>query len=302
MKNVHKLSVVIVTYNSSRFIVPCINSILKSSYPKDKVEIIVVDNASEDNTVSVINQAYPQIRCIKNEKNIGFAMANNIGIKKTSGKYVLLLNPDTRVEEKTLLSMVSFMESHAEGAVATCKVLLTNGELDDASHRGFPTPLNALFYFTGLGTIFPNSSFFNGYHLGYKSLNETHEIDSCVGAFMMIRRSVGDSIGWLDEDYFWYGEDIDFCYRVKMKGWKVYFVPYYSVVHFKGASSGIKKHSATITTASKDTKRRAVQARFEVMETFYRKHYLGKYPYWLMRFVFWGIAVKRWWAFNFMHN
>lgn len=301
MKKVPKLSVIIVTFNSASFILPCIRSVYEGGYPKGNVEVIVIDNASSDATVTKVSKNFPEISCIKNKSNMGFAAANNMGVKKSVGEYVLILNPDTIVGKETLTTMVSFMQENKTAGVATCKVILPNGVLDDASHRGFPTPLNAFFHFIGFASLFPNSQFFNGYHLGYKNIDRIHEIDSCVGAFMLIRRSIGESIDWLDEDYFWYGEDIDFCFRVKQKGWKVYYVPTCKITHYKGASSGLKNHSRHVASATTETKILASKARFDVMETFYRKHYQEEYPNWLMRLVFIGITVKRWWVFRFMH-
>ncbi|MDD5600060.1 MAG: glycosyltransferase, partial [Victivallaceae bacterium] len=174
-----------------------------------------------------------------------------------------------------------------------CRVTLPSGEIDDASHRGFPTPWNALCYFSGLSALFPLSDFFNGYHLGYRDMNTVHEIDACTGAFMMIRSFVGEKLGWLDEDYFWYGEDLDFCYRVKQAGYPAYYVPDVSITHFKGIASGIKKHSQSQSTADTKTKKRAQEARFAVMRLFYEKHYKEKYPLIIGLLVNWGISLKK---------
>ena len=184
------------------------------------------------------------------------------------------------------------MDKNKDVAVATPRIDLSDGTLDDACHRGFPTPINALFYFSGIANIFPHNLFFNGYHLGFQNMNKVHEIDSCVGAFMMIRRSVGDKIGWLDQDYFWYGEDIDFCYRVKENGYKVVYLPSTKITHFKGISSGIKNHSKELSTASSETKKLATKARFDVMRLFYKKHYLNKYSKLITDLVFLGINLK----------
>lgn len=276
-----KLSIIIVNFNTYQYISECLNSIYRSSKLNQSFEVIVIDNASSDKSVNLIKNNFTKVKLISSQENVGFARANNQGIARSKGKYILLLNPDTILEADTLSFMVSFMESHSDVCVATCKVVLANGSLDDGCHRGFPTPWKAFCYFAGLAKVFPSSKLFNGYHLGYQSLDKVHEIDSCVGAFMMIRRNVGDSIGWLDEDYFWYGEDLDFCYRVKKKGWKVMFVPQVRITHFKGVASGIKAHSKKISTADDKTRKLATIARFEVMRIFYNKHYNQKYPFWL---------------------
>lgn len=289
-----KLSIIIVNFNSGELLKKCLLTIRASFYPKSNFEIIIIDNNSTDSSIS---EAYSvkgiTPKMIRNEKNLGFAKANNQAISRSNGNYILLLNPDTKLENNTLKTMVSFMDKNIEVGVSTCRVELPDGSIDDASHRGFPTPINALFHFLGLGKLFPQSLIFNGYHLGYKNMNETHEIDSCVGAFMLVRRKVGEKIGWLDEDYFWYGEDIDFCYRVKEMGFKVMYVPITKIIHYKGISSGIKSHSSEFSTANEETKRLATQARFDVMKIFYKKHYQNKYPKIITMLVLLAIELKR---------
>ncbi len=256
-------------------------------------EIIVVDNNSNDDSVEMLENLKLKIENLKlkiivNNNNTGFAKANNQGIKKSRGKYVLFLNPDTIVLPETLPFMLEFMKKNPAVGVATCRVELVDGKLDEACHRGFPTPWNAFCHFSGLEKLFPHSRLFAGYYLGHLNLNTTHEIDSCVGAFMLVPRLVGEKIGWWDEDYFWYGEDIDFCYRVKKAGFKVMFVPKVKIIHYKGASSGIKK---TKSKADLKTKEKAMLASTQAMRIFYQKHYRGKYPKPVEKLVFWGINL-----------
>lgn len=288
-----KLSIIIVNFNTDRFLIDCIKSIYKSILISHKFEIIVVDNASSSFPQKEIEHKFPQIKIIRNSNNYGFAKANNIGIQKAIGDYILLLNPDTILSADTLVKMIDYMDNNLGVGLATCKVELASGELDDACHRGFPTPLNALFHFSGLSWLFPNSKIFNGYHLGYQNMDKSHEIDSCAGAFMIIRRQTGKEINWLDEDYFWYGEDIDLCYRVKQNGWKIIFHPITTIKHYKGVSAGIKKHSRNLSIADKETQMMATKARFEAMKIFYQKHYQEKYPYWLRQLVTLGITLKQ---------
>lgn len=288
-----KLSIIIVNFNSGELLKNCLSSVNSSTFPSKDYELILVDNCSQD---SSINKALPinipNLTLIKNNQNSGFAKANNQGINISTGEYILLLNPDTILGKSTLQVMVNYMDKNRDVAVATCRVELPNGEIDDACHRGFPTPLNALFHFSGVGRLFRYNRLLNGYHLGYSNLNKIHEIDSCVGAFMLIRRSVGEELSWLDENYFWYGEDIDFCFRVKEKGYKVMYLPTTKITHFKGISSGIKNHSKQLSTASLETKKLATKARFDVMRIFYKKHYMDKYPKVLTELVFLGINLK----------
>ena len=296
-----KLSIVIVNFNTHVFIDKCLKSISESNLSGKEFEVVVIDNASkEELKIKSRLSGIPQkagnygfgIKLIKNKKNVGFAAANNQGIKIAIGEYVLLLNPDTIIPKNTLSFMINFMEKNPKVGVATCKVVLDSKELDDACHRGFPTPWNAFFQFCGLSGFFPKSKLLNGYHLGFCELDNIHEIDACAGAFMMVRKSAGETVKWLDEDYFWYGEDLDFCYRIKQTGWQIMYVPDVQITHHKGVSAGIKKHSQHLTTADHETKLLATRARFEVMRIFYEKHYKDKYPVWLTNIVFTGIKLK----------
>lgn len=292
-----KLSIIIVNYNSAVFLDQCLESLSSPDGIPSDWEVIIVDNASKESIEYQVSRVKEKtksnILLIENEKNVGFATANNQGIKKSIGEYVLLLNPDTVVSQKTFQHLIDFIEKNEKAGVVTPKVLLANGELDDASHRGFPTPWRAFCYFSGLSSLFPSNLFFNGYHLGYRNMDTAHQIESCVGACMLIRRKVGDQVDWLDEDYFWYGEDLDFCYRVKEKGYEVWYVPEVSITHYKGVTSGIKKHSENVSTADAETRKNAQRARFEAMEIFYRKHYQKKYPSFITFMVNKGINLLK---------
>ncbi len=288
------LSIIIVSYNTKEFLKKCVDSIFEHGKSL-KIEIIVVDNNSTDGVVETIpGSKYPvsNFKLILNKENVGFSKANNIGIRQASGKYILFLNPDTEIRKNTLQKMVDFMDTYTSAGVATCRVELPSGELDDASHRGFPTPWNSFAHFTGISKIFSESTIFNGYNLGFKDLNKIHEIDSCAGAFMIARKKAGEEIGWWDEDYFFYGEDLDFCFELKEKGWKIYFVPSVSILHYKGVAGGIKDVSKKITTADEETKKRSQKARFDAMRIFYKKHYKKKYPSWITKLVMVGISMK----------
>lgn len=287
-----KLSIIIVSFNTVYFLEKCLDSIKEHVTKELPIEIIVVDNASSDNSVEMVQSKFPEVILIQSDTNEGFSKANNRGIAKASGENLLFLNSDTVVYKHTLEEMVSFMDHHKEAGAATCLVKMKNGKIDDASHRGFPTPWNALCYFSGLAKVFPKSLFFNGYNLGWKDLDKVHEIDSLAGAFMIVRREAGEAVGWWDNDYFFYGEDIDFCYRLKEKGWKIYFVPTTQILHYKGVSSGIKGVSKEITTASRESKKKVTKARFDAMRIFYKKHYANKYPKMITSLVMFGVKLK----------
>lgn len=290
------LSIIIVSYNTRELLKECLLSIKNSLSKTIDYELIVVDNASTDGSPDLLREECKDIGVLENKKNLGFSKANNQGVKRAKGRYLLFLNPDTVVYEGVLEALVVFMESKEDAGAATCRVELPNGMLDDASHRGFPTPWNAFCYFSGLSKLFPQSRLFSGYNLGWMDRKRIHEIDACAGAFMFVRREAGEDVGWWDEDFFWYGEDLDFCYRLKQKNWKIYFIPIVKILHYKGVSGGIKEISIHLTTADEKTRKVATKARFEATKLFYRKHYMEKYPPFVTWVVFLGIHLRRWLA------
>jgi len=286
------LSIVIVSYNTIDFLKKCLESIFETA--KDfSFEIIVVDNNSTDGSSKMVSENFKNVNLIKNSKNLGFSKANNQGVKKSKGRFVLFLNADTLVYENTLKKMIDFMDITKNAGASTCKLVLPSGNIDDASHRGFPTPWNAFSHFSGLSKTFGETKSFGGYNLGYLDFNTTHEIDALAGAFMLVRRNAGEEVGWWDEDYFFYGEDLDFCYKLKQNGWKIYYVPQVSILHYKGVSGGIKKHSKHLSTADEKTRIKATSERFKAMKLFYKKHYEQKYPWIVKQLVYFGINLKQ---------
>ena len=290
------VSIIIVSYNTKNFVPDCLSSIHKT-IKKNTYEVFVVDNASTDGSPEdaekfIKQKNYKNMHVIASKINLGFSKANNLGVKKSKGRYVLFLNPDTVIRENTIDFLIDYMDQNKNVGALTCKLDMPNGEIDDASHRGFPTPWNSLTHFSGLGKIFPKSKLFSGYSQGWKDLSKTHEIDALAGAFMLTRREAGEEVKWWDEDYFFYGEDLQFCYDLIEKGWKIMYVPEVSILHYKGVSGGIKKVSQKITTASKETKKRVTKARFNAMKIFYKKNYQKKYPAPINWLVFSGIALK----------
>ena len=289
------VSIVIVNYNTKDFLISCLSSIKKNISNTLSYEVIVVDNNSSDDSVDSVKKMNNQpdgLKIIVNEENFGFSKANNIGLKKTNGRYVLFLNADTLIKNNVIGRMFDFMESKKDVGAATCILRMPNGKIDDATHRGFPTPWNAFTHFSGLSNIFPKSMFFNGYNLGWKNMDSVHEIEALAGAFMFVRKEAGDDAGWWDEDYFFYGEDVDFCYMLKQKGWKIYFLPDIEITHFKGVSGGIKKESQHLTKATEETKLAVTNSRFNAMKIFYKKHYENKYPMIVTLLVFFAINLK----------
>ena len=280
------LSIIIISYNTKELLKQCLESIVGNIAKPLSYEIIVVDNNSQDDSVKMVKNL--KFKIIVNNDNVGFAKANNQGIKKSRGEYLLFLNPDTVVSKNTIPFMLNYIKKHPQIGAATCRVELADQTLDDACHRGFPTPWNALCHFSGLEKLFPHIKVFSGYSLGYLNIRKTHEIDACAGAFMVVPRKIGRQVDWWDEDYFWYGEDIDLCYRIKQKGFKVMFIPQVKIIHYKGASSGIKK---TKSKAKMATKKRAMLASTQAMRVFYQKHYLEKYPWLVSQMVLMAIKI-----------
>lgn len=290
------LSIVILNYNSKEFALRCVDSI-KQHYAKElkdnRYEIIIVDNASRDGSKEFFEKT-DGVTFIGNAENLGFSKGNNVGIEKTKGRYVLFLNPDTIVYKDSLSKMINFMDTHKDAGAATCKVLMGNGEIDDATHRGFPTPWNSLMYFLGVSKVFSKSRIFNGYQMGWLDLNTTHQIDALAGAFMMVRREAGEQVKWWDKDYFFYGEDLDFCFMLKQKGWKIYYVSDVSVFHHKGVSGGIRKESKGISTADRETRIKVTNWRYKAMNIFYDKHYKNKYPFFVTWMIRSAVKFKLW--------
>ena len=279
------LSVVILNYNTQALLKDCLESIEKSQLKKYQIEIIVVDNASTDQSVTMVKKEFKKVKLIQSQKNVGFSAGNNLAVSEISGRLVLFLNPDTKVMADTFVTMIEYLDQNPQAGIVTCRVELPDGRLDYPCHRGFPTPLNAFIYFSGLVKLFPQNKFFGGYTLSYLSLDQVHEIDACSGAFLLIRKDLGQKLDWWDEDYFWYGDDLDFCYRVKKNGFKVMFVPKTKIIHYRGAASGIIKHSQKVTTADKRTKINSMKASTQAMLIFYQKHYRRKYStlvFWLV--------------------
>jgi O-antigen biosynthesis protein len=254
-----KLSVIIVNYNVRHFLEQCLHSVLKSSEGLN-TEIFVVDNASVDGSCHMIREKFPRIHLIENKKNEGFSVANNQAIRKSSGEYILLLNPDTVVEEDTFTKTVAFMDAHPDAGGLGVKMIDGKGKFLPESKRGLPTPWVAFYKIFGLSALFPRSKTFGKYHLTFYGENETRPVEILCGAFMMLRREVIGKIGLLDESFFMYGEDIDLSYRIIQQGYKNYYFPETTIIHYKGEST--KKNSINY-----------VRVFYQAMNIFARKHF-----------------------------
>lgn len=243
-----KLSVVIVNYNVKYFVEQCLLSVRAAVASMDQVyghkstEVFVVDNNSVDGSVELIEQKFPEVYLIANKDNPGFSKANNQAIRISKGEYVLLLNPDTIVEEDTFLKCIRFLDQHPDGGGLGVYMVDGKGNYLPESKRGLPTPEVSFYKIFGISALFKSSPRFGKYHLTYLDKNKIHEIDVLSGAFMLMRKKTLDEVGLLDEDFFMYGEDIDLSYRIQKGGYKNYYFPETKIVHYKGEST--KKGSA----------------------------------------------------------
>lgn len=233
-----KLSVVIVNYNVCYFLEQALLSVRRAGQKLGQpVEVFVVDNNSADGSVAMVRARFPEVILLANHDNPGFSKANNQALRRATGQYQLLLNPDTVVEEDTFRACCDFMDAHPDCGGLGVKMLDGQGRFLPESKRGLPTPAVAFYKMAGLARLLPRSRTFGRYHLGFLSSEETHEIDVLSGAFMLLRQAALAEVGLLDEDYFMYGEDIDLSYRLTQGGWKNYYFPGTRIIHYKGEST-----------------------------------------------------------------
>ena len=293
------LLIVIVNYNTRDLLRDCLASIYDSQ-GDFSYQVCVVDNCSHDNSATMVRQEFPQVQLIESPVNGGYAYANNLGLRafgftnaplarhtlppnvggqgELVPRYALLLNPDTLLPPSALQDMLDFMEADPEAGAAGPRLVREDGSLDLACRRTFPTPSAFVYRMLGLSTLFPKSRRFGHYNLTCLDPDELTEVDSVMGAFMLVRAEAIHQVGLLDESFFLYGEVQDWAYRIRKAGWKIYYNPQVTVLHFKGAST---KHS-----------RRARREFYRAMDIFYRKHYAATTPLWLHWLIIAGIALQ----------
>lgn len=288
-----KLSVIILSFNTRDYTLQCLQSIAEQNMdPKEKeLEVIVADNGSTDGSLQAIRNRFPWVKIIENKKNIGFAAGNNRAIEKAHGKIILLLNSDTLVFSDSFEKMIEFMGKTKDAGAATARLELPDGALDLACHRGFPTPWNALTYFLRLEKLLPNVRIFSGYHQTWKNFAEVHEVDAISGACFFIRKKVVEEVGLLDERYFMYAEDLDWCMRIKKAGWKTYYNPEAEIIHFKKRSGRSKSEELPISPQTRKLRAKTITYFYDTMKIFYDKHYKKKYPSWIRHAVLNGIWI-----------
>jgi GT2 family glycosyltransferase len=241
------------------------------------MQVVVVDNASGDGSAEMVAAEYPNVELHASERNLGFAAATNLGIRSQSAPYVLALNPDTRLTEGALETILAVMDAHPEVAVAGCKLVLEDGSFDHAARRSFPTPLSALGHFSGLGRRRGAPASLTAYRAPEV---DSGPVDAVNGAFMLIRRDAFDQVGGFDEGYWMYMEDLDLCYRLSEAGWITWYEPGATVIHVKGGTTGGRRSP------------RLNWAFHKGMYRFYRRHYAPRRSWAVNAAVYVGIALK----------
>lgn len=283
-----EISIVILNYNTKELLKRCLESIEKY---KDEVplEVLVSDNSSTDGSVEMLKKEFPAIPVYVGD-NVGFSKGNNRVRRKVAGKTVLFLNPDTELKKGVLKETHDYLSSDETIGAIGCKEVLPDGSYDKDARRAFPTPWVAFSHLVlRLDRIFPKSKLFARYWYGYKSADEIQEVDAIQGAFMLITKSVLDEVDWFDEDYFFNGEDIDLCWRIKEAGYKIIYYPKVEIIHIKGAAKGKSKAWKHKVPLADRLKMRVREV--DAMEIFYRKRLWKKYPLVLNLFVIFGIRL-----------
>ncbi|PDV99448.1 glycosyltransferase family 2 protein [Candidatus Chloroploca asiatica] len=281
-----RLAVVILNYNRADLLADCLASLYVAP-PRCDLTVWVVDNHSSDASVAVVRDRFPQARLIVSPINGGFSYGNNLALRAISAEqsadYVLLLNNDTVVPAGALDGLVDYLVAHPEVAVVGPRLLLPDGSLDLACRRSFPSPAISFYRMSGLAALFPRSRRFGRYNLTYLDPARETEVDAVVGACMLLRASVIDEVGLLDEQFFMYGEDLDWCYRIKAYGWRIVYYPQVIVHHYKRASS---------------TRRAipSIRAFYDAMRIFHRKHYAATTAAPLNLLIEVGISLKEFMA------
>lgn len=260
-----RLTVIIVNYNVKYYVEQCLNSLAKALDGTES-EIYVVDNHSRDGSVEYLKERFPYINIIASNHNLGFARANNIAIRQSKGRYVLLLNPDTFVSEDSIRNALDFMDGHPNAGGAGVRMYNSDGTLAMESRRGLPTPMTSFYKMCGLCARFPKSHRFGRYYMSYLGWDNPERIDVVSGAFCLLRREALDKIGLLDEDFFMYGEDIDLSFRLLKGGFENWYLPQ-SILHYKGEST----HKTSFNY---------VHVFYRAMLIFFRKHY-GHLGFWI---------------------
>jgi len=236
------VSVVIVNWNTEELLDNCISSIKEKTHGI-RYEIIIVDNASQDGSVNLVKSKFPDCKLIESDRNLGFTKANNLAITRAFGKYILFLNPDTKLITNTLFNSVRFLETHKEFGALGCKLIFPDHSIQYVCARTFPTPFNQFCELAMLNRLFPKSRLFSSIELEYWDHTTSSEIDCISGAYIMVRKNIIDKLQGFDENIFMYADDVDLCYRIKQEGWKLYYLADEEIIHYAGVSSKQKSNN-----------------------------------------------------------
>jgi len=284
------LGIVVVSYCTREMLRDCLGSVY-ASRGSFTFEVCVVDNASSDGSADMVAAEFPQATLIANEENVGYPTANNQGLRafgfrqkpstdrrSEAPRFALLLNSDTEIPPDALQTMINFMEQHGEAGAVGPKLVRPDGSLDLACRRSFPTPEVSFYRMTGLSRLFPQSRRFGRYNLTYLDVDKLAEVDSVVGAFMLVRREAIKDVGLMDETFFMYGEDLDWAYRIRDAGWKIYYNPAVTVLHVKKASTRLNP--------------RAQVEFYRAKAIFYLKHFAAQTPWWAHTLILGTVRVR----------
>ncbi|HUV05708.1 MAG TPA: glycosyltransferase family 2 protein [Armatimonadota bacterium] len=271
------LSVVIVNWNTRDYLLRCLESIRADS-SAGAAEVIVVDNGSSDGSAQMVRERFGEVSLIENAENLGYAEANNQGISASRGEYILLLNPDTELKPGVLGALVSFAKGHPDAAAVGCRLAAPDGKVQ-RSCRSFPGPLGVLFEYAGLSRLFPRRRLFGSYRMTYFDYSRDAEVDQPMGSCLLISRKAWDGVGKFDKDFPIFFNEVDWCYRAKQMGWKVYFTAGAEVVHYGGAST-------------RQVRPQMVRESHRALRKFYQKHYRSRLPLPVYWFILMAIRVN----------
>lgn len=282
------LTIILVSYNGRYWLKKTLES-LKEQYldhTTTHVRVVVVDNGSADETPTMLRRSFRWVELIALPTNVGFAAANNQALKTVSTDYVMLLNSDTELtSESNIDTLLEYLRQNPQVGMVSPRVELLQGSLDLASHRGEPTIWAAFTYFSGLEKLFPRTKIFGSYHQLYKDMESAHEVDACSGAAMIVRNAALTKVGLLDERFFMYAEDLDWCRRFREAGWKIVYFPQVKIIHHK--------YKSGISSLSQQTAARTHHLFFDTMMQYYDKYYQTTYPKWVRSLIYLVIQLKK---------
>ena len=273
------LGICILTLKSKEKVLACLDSLFKTTQELD-IDVIVVDNHSDDGTVEEIRAQFPRVHLIVNDANLGYSKAVNQGLRVLEARYYVLLNPDTIVLDSAFNHLIQFMDNTPEAGICSPRVLNQDGSVQYQARRGEARPWDVFSYFSGLSKLFPNNPRFSGYLLTHIDNNRISEVMAVSGSCMMIRKEVIDQIGYLDERYFAYQEDTDYCFHARQVGWKVYYVPHAEVIHYGGqGGSNINPYFSSYHW-------------HRSYFLYYQKYLAKDYPFWFHPIYYFAMIIK----------